>query len=272
MSMAEGSVLHRISSSVFRTGQKPPLSPRSRESHPTFEHAARSAASVFGLATGAQAAISLALSLFTGKKNLAGLRAALSPSALLTIVKTSSRFGLFIGLLNFAVQWMDYVYYRINKDLLQRQRRGDSTVDRVLRLRGRLKNLVTAAMCAAALALEEPSRRHNIALFLVPRAVDTLNAVGIKKRLIPDVPHAPTMLFTVGTTYEKVGMVGLGTVCAVAVVVVVVVVSWGCWSESLLASGHVGRSYCIPHHPFTRNRPFPSFLLCRNGSCARSSS
>jgi hypothetical protein len=197
MSMGQGSVLHRISSSVFRTGQKPPLSPRTRSAQPTVEHAVKSASTALALAGGVQAAISLCLQL-ASVRSLAKLRAALAPGQLLQVLRTSARFGVFVGILNFAVQFMEYVYYRACASLMRKQRLSrDPEVARTLRLRSKVKNVITAAICAGALLLEEPSRRHNIALFLFPRALDTMSCVGIKKGLIPHVPHAPTILFTV---------------------------------------------------------------------------
>ena len=190
----EGSVLHRISSSVFRTGRKPALSPRTRSAHPTAGHAFQSATKAFAMAGGAQAAISLCFRLIS-VRSLQKLKAAFSTSALRDIAKVSARFGTFIGLMNFAVQFMEYLYFKVNGSLWERRHSPD--VAKILRWRSKVKNVLTALLCAAALMIENKSRRHNIALFLFPRAIDTISCVGIKKGYIPYFAHAPTILFTV---------------------------------------------------------------------------
>lgn len=192
--MMEGSVLHRISSSVFRTGKKPTLSPRSRTAQPTVQHSLKSSAVAFLMASGVQGIISLCLRLVS-VRSMKKLRLALASGPLLEILRTSTRFGTFVGAINFAVQFMEYVYFRACARLLAQ--RHSPEAQKSLRQRSKIKNVVTAALCATALLIEEPTRRHNISLFLFPRALDTLSCVGIKKGFIPYSPHAPTLLFTV---------------------------------------------------------------------------
>jgi hypothetical protein len=50
-------------------------------------------------------------------------------------------------------------------------------------------------VAAAALLIEKKSRRAELALYLMPRAVDSLVATMAFKKMLPNVPHAELILF-----------------------------------------------------------------------------
>lgn len=56
---------------------------------------------------------------------------------------------------------------------------------------------VAGLVAASALFVEKKSRRAELALYLMPRAVDSLVATLAGKRLLPPVPHAELILFCV---------------------------------------------------------------------------
>ena len=158
-------------------------------------------------------------------RSLAGLRRALRAANLMAMFKTSFRFGLFVGAVNFAVQLMEYVmphfhmhFLRVAVDVyshfiahvawerylfyvryrhLIHLRVRSPHEEKTLKIRARQKNLVAAALCAGALMIENATRRHTISLFLFPRALDVLTLMGLKKKWIPFIPYTPTILFTV---------------------------------------------------------------------------
>jgi hypothetical protein len=90
-------------------------------------------------------------------------------------------------------------YYRRNRALLKAKPTPQS--EAVLQRRATAKNVSTALLCSAVLMLESAERRHSIALFLFPRALDVLALVGVKQGVLPLIPQAATLLFTVRSSF-----------------------------------------------------------------------
>lgn len=195
----EGTVLHRISSQLWPVaGEQHSNSSRPKNSvllqQPTLLHTFKNAIKIASQAAGVQSIISLCLKLMNIRSIKSFRRIFTTFSSMSELLQTSLRFGLFIGLLRFAKQFVDILYLKSAKQL---KANGSTSDDSELRFRARVKNFVTASLCAGALMIETPSRRHMISLFLFPRGLDALACIGVKKKMIPSVRNAPTILFIV---------------------------------------------------------------------------